>query len=562
MNWISRLRVGQRLMVGFGVILVLMIAVGAVGYAGNRTMHTKLGEVVRTSMPSVMALMEAELELHALVATERSMVFANPESQVFQDLVHQYQNHLQKAEEHWQAYRALPLTREEQAVAERVEQLHREWLPLSQRVVAGCQANTREGRREALDLALGQAREGFERVNAAITELVGLNEQEARDDHRAAERAGSYAQIVQFSILAAGLFLGALLMWGITRSVTRPLIAATDMLRDIAEGEGDLTQRLEVTGDDEVGQLARHFNSFVEKLQALIGSIASETADLGGAASQLSAASQSMSRSTQEVTTQVTGAAGASEQLSTNLSSVAAGAEEMSASVNGVATAIEGMSASLSEVARSSAEASHIASQADQQTHSASGVMERLGASAVEIGKVLDTINAIADQTNLLALNATIEAASAGEAGKGFAVVANEVKELAKQTAHATEEIGRQIREMQAGTGGAIQSIKDVSEVITQMNQIMHTIASAVEEQSATTSEIASSVGGASQAAGEISRGIQQGSAAAATIAQVVQAVRQATDESTRAAGQTNVHAAALTQMASRLQEHVRRFRV
>jgi methyl-accepting chemotaxis protein len=562
MNWISKLRVGQRLMVGFGVVLLLMIAVGVVGYSGLRTMDAKLGSIIHTSLPSTLALKDTDLAFHALIAAERSMIFANPESPEFQELVQEYQTHLRAADECWQAYKQMPLTSEEKTLVARFEQQQAEWLPLSQRIVSGCQENSREGRRVALDLSLGQAQESFARVNVVIDELVTLNEKEAEADHDTADRANGRAQILQFSILALGMLVGVFMMWIITRSVTQPLNAATAMLRDISEGEGDLTRRLEASSSDEVGMLARHFNDFVEKLQALIRSIAGETGALSGAAGQLNATSQSMRGNSQEVTTQITGAAAASEQLSANLTGVAAGSEEMSSSVNGVATAIEEMSTSLSEVARNSAEASQIAAQADEQTRNASGVMEHLGAAAVEIGKVLDAINDIADQTNLLALNATIEAASAGEAGKGFAVVANEVKELAKQTAQATEEIGRQIRDMQTGTDSAVQSIKDVSQVISQMNSIMHTIASAVEEQSATTSEIAGSIGGASTAAAEISRNIQQGSAAASTIAQVFQTVRQASDASTRDAEQTSAQAGALTQMSGRLQEQVGRFRV
>jgi methyl-accepting chemotaxis protein len=562
MNWFSTMKVGQRLMVGFGVILGMMVAVGSAGFVGLRAVDAKLGNIVHGSLPSTMALMATDLSLHAVIAAERSMIFADPESPAFAQLVQEYQADFRKAEEHWQEYRRLPLTQEEQALVARFEQERDAWQPLSQRIVAGCQENSREGRRAALDLTLGEARETFARMNTAIDELVQLNTKEAEGDHDAADRAYGQAQVAQIAILVAGILVGALLMWAITLSVTRPLNAATAMLRDIAEGEGDLTQRLKVTSHDEVGMLARHFNSFVEKLQALIRSIANETGDLGGAAGQLNATSRNMNGNAQEMTSQVAGAAAATEQLSTNLNGVAAGAEEMSSSVTGVATAIEEMSTSLSEVARNGAEASQIAAQADAQTRTASGVMEHLGAAAVEIGKVLDTINDIADQTNLLALNATIEAASAGEAGKGFAVVANEVKELAKQTAQATEEIGRQIRDMQTGTDEAVKSIRDVSEVIAQMNRIMHTIASAVEEQSATTSEIAGNIGGASTAAAEISRNIQQGSAAAGTIAQVFQTVRRASDASTRDAEQTNAQATALSQMAARLQQQVGRFRV
>ena len=178
----------------------------------------------------------------------------------------------------------------------------------------------------------------------------------------------------------------------------------------------------------------------------------------------------------------------------------------MSAGVSSVATAIEEMSASLNEVSKNCQKESQIAASASNQAKSTRDLMDRLGVSSKEVGKVIEVINDIADQTNLLALNATIEAASAGDAGKGFAVVANEVKELAKQTAQATEQISRQIEEMQGSTTSAVAAIEEITKIIEQINAISHTIVSSVEEQTSTVNEIAKSISGASQAATEIAR--------------------------------------------------------
>jgi methyl-accepting chemotaxis protein len=562
MNWTSKLRVGQRLYLGFGSAIAMTIVVGVVALLGSRYISERLDDLFTVNLPTVGAILETDRDLQQVLVAERSLIFASPGTPVFEQLLGDHEEKTRLAQERWQTYRALAETDRERELIAQYEAARTEWLALSGRITAGLRADTREGRREALDLSLGQAQEKFIVMRGHLAELSAIVLDLAATDHGNGQRAYKMIFLVQLGVVAAAVAWGLLLAWLINRSVARPLNAATAMLRNIAEGEGDLTQRLKVNSNDEVGLLAHHFNSFAEKLQALIRSIASETADLSGAAGHLNATSQKMRTNAQDMTAQVTNAVAASEELSTNLTGVAVGSEQMSSSVTGVASAIEEMSMSLGEVAKNGVEASRIAAQADEQTRSASEVMERLGAAAVEIGKVLDAINDIADQTNLLALNATIEAASAGAAGKGFAVVANEVKELATQTAQATEEIGHQIRDMQAGTASAVQSIKDVTEVISKMNRIMHTIASAVEEQSATTGEIANSIGGASAAAAEISRNIQQGSAAASTISQVVQSVRQAADDSVRGAGETHDRATSLAQLAARLQAQVGRFRV
>jgi len=207
------------------------------------------------------------------------------------------------------------------------------------------------------------------------------------------------------------------------------------------------------------------------------------------------------------------------------------------------------------------AEASQISADADSRAGVTVDAMDRLNSSSRRIGSVLDTISDIADQTNLLALNATIEAASAGEAGKGFAVVANEVKEFAKQTAVATEEIGRQIEDMRDHTTNAMDAIQEVSTVISRVNDINRTIASAVEEQSATTNEIARSIGGASDAAGEVNRSVQTASSGASDVNSFLNEVGQGVQENAASAEQTSSASDELARMATSLAESMGRFK-
>lgn len=310
----------------------------------------------------------------------------------------------------------------------------------------------------------------------------------------------------------------------IIRSVTGPITKTKDMLHEISEGDGDLTVRLEIDSEDEIGQLASNFNTFVAKLQTSFSEVAENAISLSSSSSMLQAAyselegsmektneqTNNIASAAEEISVNVNNVTDTTENMSSNVNSIASATEEMSSNVNTVAVAIEELTSSLLEVSKNTIRAASIADDAAKNASSTSGIMSHLDKASGEIGKILDVINDIADQTNLLALNATIEAASAGEAGKGFAVVANEVKELAKQTANATDEITSQISDMQSRTNEAVEAIKSITTIIDEINSITNTIATAVEEQTATTNEISRSVGGAAQGANEVSSSVQE----------------------------------------------------
>ncbi len=229
-------------------------------------------------------------------------------------------------------------------------------------------------------------------------------------------------------------------------------------------------------------------------LESLLQRVAETAATLASASTQLIAVSQQMAATAEETSTQANVASAAAEQVSKNVSTVATGAEEMGASIK--------------EIAKNANEAAKVATTAVKVATKTNATVTKLGESSAEIGNVIKVITSIAQQTNLLALNATIEAARAGEAGKGFAVVANEVKELAKQTAKATEEISQKIEAIQDDTKGAVEAIGEIGKIINQINDIQNTIASAVEEQTATTGEISRNVAEAAQGSNEIAKNI------------------------------------------------------
>ncbi len=259
------------------------------------------------------------------------------------------------------------------------------------------------------------------------------------------------------------------------------------------------------------------------RLEKTTKTVSKQSAKLLAASTQIAATFEEMGAQTSTV-------ASSMEQATTNINSISSAAEEMSASANSVATAIEEMSSSLTEVSRNCQKELQIASEANTHAKNSMDVMGKLGAAAQSIGKVVEVINDIADQTNLLALNATIEAASAGDAGKGFAVVAGEVKVLAKQTAQATQEIQKQVEEMQGNTESAIKAIESVSKVIEEVNLISQTIVSAVEEQSATVNEIAKNVSGVSAGAQEVSKNVTESAKGLSEVTASISVVNMAVD--------------------------------
>jgi methyl-accepting chemotaxis protein len=275
-------------------------------------------------------------------------------------------------------------------------------------------------------------------------------------------------------------------------------------------------------------------NKTADTLQSSMKSIAQNAQALSSSSQQLAATSQQMSGNAEETSAQANTVATATQQVTTNLNSVATGAEEMTSTVQSISS--------------NAGEAAKVAAEAVKTANGANATVAKLGESSAEIGQVIKVITSIAQQTNLLALNATIEAARAGEAGKGFAVVANEVKELAKQTAKATEDISQKITAIQDDTKRAVEAIGSITGIINQINDISGTIATAVEEQSATTNEMSRNVQEAAKGSGEISQNIQ--------------GVATAAESTTRGAQDTLKAAQQLTEMATQLRTLVEQFKL
>jgi methyl-accepting chemotaxis protein len=380
-------------------------------------------------------------------------------------------------------------------------------------------------------LILGPSSGVYFKIVESTQALVDSVTSRAGRATRDAQAAAARARDTMLAAFAAAVVAAVALTVIVTRSVVRPAGRVVGALDGIAAG--DLTVRVGDGANDEIAGMARAVDSAA-------GSLGATILEITDGARSLSAAADSMYR----VSGQIDGAVNQAYQQADVVAGTAGG---VSGNVQAVAAGAEQMGSSISEISRNAADAAGVAAGAVTAARDTSATINRLGESSAQIGTVITTIQAIAAQTNLLALNATIEAARAGELGKGFAVVASEVKDLAQETARATEEIAQRITAIQQDTGEAVAAIDGISQIIEQISDYQTTIASAVEQQSATTAEMNRGVAEAADGASEIAEGIS-------SVAQSTATSRDAVAEATRAAGE--VHA-----LAARLRTSVERFR-
>ncbi|MFH1152723.1 MAG: methyl-accepting chemotaxis protein [Pseudomonadota bacterium] len=371
------------------------------------------------------------------------------------------------------------------------------------------------------------------------------------------------SMILRMSIISGIIFLAiTALCLVIVFAISKSLKSMILSFKDIAQGEGDLTRRIVLDSRDELGELAKWFNLFLEKLQGIIRRLAQGSSSIDGAASDLLTLAGKMTGNSADTSSRAGNVSAAAEEMSSTLSSVAAAMEESSANAAMVASASEEMNSTVNEIAGNAENARGISESAAKKAVETAEQMNQLSRAAQAIGKVTETIKDISDQTNLLALNATIEAARAGEAGKGFAVVANEIKDLANQTVEATRDIRGQIENVQATSDSTVKSIREVSDIIHQVNEIVSTIAAAVTQQSAATQEISMNIEQLSLGIQEVNTNVSQSARVASDITRDIADVTRASDEIARSSSDVNDNADRLKAMAGDLNTIVESFKV
>ncbi|MEW6236062.1 MAG: methyl-accepting chemotaxis protein [Candidatus Omnitrophota bacterium] len=484
MKWFRDLSLAFKLNLAFFIMIVLIGVIGIEGYWSLKVRQRILNDVFTTRIPSLDYLIEVDRDLQQLLVAERSMIFCDAATDQFKQLAADYNDNYNQMEERWQKYKALCQNEEEQTLFPQFEKSRDEWKAISQQIVDGRSADTREGRRLALDLSLGIAQEKFEATRAYLDQLQQILLKISQTDHETANASYGRNVFDFFFIMVIGLIAGILLSYLINKGITNPLAKCMRMIQDLSAGK--LNQSLDIDQKDEIGVIA-------------------------GELAQMSASLREIIQGIQQSAEQV---AASSEHLSTSSQSLAQGATEQASNLEEAAKTIDDLIRTIGNNSKNARQTEDVSSKAAVEAdRGGQAVMETVDAMKTIADKIT-IINDISDQTNLLALNAAIEAARAGEMGKGFAVVAVEVRKLAERSQVAAKEIGEMAKSsvVKAEEAGAlIQSvvpdIKNASELVRQISAncneqtqsgeqlrtVIHQLEQVTRENSSSSEECASS---------------------------------------------------------------------
>jgi len=396
---------------------------------------------------------------------------------------------------------------------------------------------------------------------ARTAEEVKLSVKAAQDDLGPKLQAANHRSVtILLTVSLIALTTGIGLAFLITRGITGPISKAVSFAENMSRG--DLRLTLEVKQQDEIGVLASALNKMAASLRKMFHDISNGVETLSSSSTELSAISQQLASGAEQTSGKSGAVALAAEEMGSNMNSVAVASEQASANVQMVAAASEQMIATINDIARDTERGRSSTSRAVEQAGAVSNQVAELGRAATDVGKVTETINDIAEQTNLLALNATIEAARAGEAGKGFAVVAGEIKELARQTAEATQDIRLRIDGIQGSTDSTVSEISQIQDVINEVNDIVNTIAAEIEVQTTSTREIADNVNQAATGIQGVNQNVAESAAVSGNIAGDVVEVNQAARDMADGSVQVNESAGELSELSEKLKQMVDQFRI
>lgn len=368
-------------------------------------------------------------------------------------------------------------------------------------------------------------------------------------------------KLVAGTAFALVIALGVLVL--VVRSITQPLAVAAGKMEDVASG--DISKGMPETvlrRTDEIGDLARSIQSMVEGLRGVIRQIGADVSVLSASSQQLLSSSDAMASGAETAADRVNSISAATEQINASSTAVAGAMRQTTGRLSAVSAAAEQMTATITGIASVTEKARRVTTAGSEQASGVSQQMDHLASAATEIGKVTETIIAISSQINLLALNAAIEAARAGAAGKGFAVVANEIKDLAQQTASATEDIKSRVDGVQSTASLGISSIREIAGVVLHVGELVNSIAAAVEQQSATTRHIASNIAESSTDVGDAAVRVGETTSALAEIARGMSDVSQVSTGTVSGCQTLRDHSAELSRLSQELGSAVSRFRI
>lgn len=553
------LSIGKKLIAAFvGVAIIIFIA-GVMGISGIARMNDDLDVIAIDLFPKVESLLSIHQKQAAILACERSLLLATTKDEVDYQIGRR-EKLFKLADDDIRAFEALEKTPEQAEQWTKFKGLWKAWEKGDSEVCRIVQSGGAAALMAAKKISYGEVRQSFVATEDLVKEMIVQASEDVQKHDLAADAQRRQLTAVNIGGICLGLVLATLLALSLARNITKPLQRCVELAERISNG--DLTHQIDLNRGDEIGILGKALNQMSRGLRDMMHLVSQNALALNAAATELSAVSQQLSGSAHEMHDKSNTVASATEEMSVNMVTVSAAAEQSNANTNAVATATEEMTASVEEISQNAEKSRQATQEAVNTVNSASQRVDELGKAAQEIRQVIEVIVEIAEQTKLLALNATIEAARAGEAGKGFAVVASEVKDLAKQTNDATEDIRAKIEAIQKSTNATISEIQQVNQTIMGIHDLIGNTASAVEEQAITTKEIARNIHQAAEGIREVSQSVAQTSSVTQMVANNISGVNAASNEVQSASSQVQSSAAELSKMGESLTQVLSRFKL
>jgi methyl-accepting chemotaxis protein len=515
---VMSLSIRARILASCGALAVITGVVGVFGIWAFSSAAGSFKVAVTETMPAMESLLQADRDMQRALLAERTLMFLRADSGGAKEELKEHAAAISRLEERWKSYIATPATADEKRLWPKFDGARQEWREASREVMTLVSQDTPAARRDAIDLSMGEASAKFEKARKVLSELTQLRMTNASARAAAEEAWATRVFTLVVGAVIAAFVLAVVLSRMLARSIAQPLVQTVQLLREMSQGEGDLTKRLNVNTRDEVGELATCFNAFMDKLHAIVAQVKGTSAHVASASRQFSSATEQLS-------------SGAQEQAS-SLEETAASLEEMTGTVKQNADSARQASV-LAVGSRDTAEKGR------EVVSSAVASMQELTRASKKIAEITSVIDEIAFQTNLLALNAAVESARAGEQGRGFAVVAAEVRNLAQRSAGAAKEIKALIED-------SVQKVEDGSALVNKSGQMLEEIVTSVKH----VTDIIAEVAAASQ---EQSTGIDQVNRAVTQMDQVVQQNAAQTEE-------LSSTALTLSSQAGELQSLVGRF--
>ena len=456
---LNNVKISSKLLMSFSIILLIVVVVGAVGFMSTRNINRNLIDISTGDLPSVNYLLQADRDLYQLLTAERSMIFSAVNSELFEQLMADYEENLLQSRQRFEKFKALADDNAADLIA-KYENSRAQWEKLTRQVVEGRAADTRAGRRLAIDLTLTDAKVKFDEMRGYLDQLTDLTMQRVDNSRVEADSTFRKTTVTLTVTTLIGFIIGLSLAFFIAGGITRPLKKLMGIVESVSKG--DLEVELDIDREDEIGQLAGRIEQMVEKIKSVV-------IDVAAASENVANASQAMSAST--------------EQMSQGATEQATSSEEASSSM-------EEMSSNIRQNADNALQTEKIAVKAAEDTLQGGEAVAETVIAMSEIAEKISIIEEIARQTNMLALNAAIEAARAGDHGKGFAVVAAEVRKLAERSQSAAAEIIQLSTSSMAVAEKAGQMLEHMVPDIRKTAELVQEIAAASSEQNAGAAQI------------------------------------------------------------------------